>query len=174
MKMLFDFLPIALFFVAYKFFGIYAATLVAMVTSLLQIFYIWIKHHRLELMHIITLVIILVLGSATLFMHNPMFIKWKPTAIYWVFAVVFITTHFFTKKTLIEQMLGKKIALPKSVWGKLNLGWAVFFAVLGLINVYVVYNFSTNAWVNFKLFGAMGLTVAFVIVQSFYIAKYAK
>jgi intracellular septation protein len=174
MKMLFDFLPIVLFFITYKFLGIYPATLVAMITSAMQIIYIWLRHHRLELMQIITLVIILVLGSATLFLHNPMFIKWKPTAIYWVFAVVFLATHFVAKKTLLEQMLGQKITLPKAVWNKLNLSWTIFFAVLGLVNIYVIYNFSTNAWVNFKLFGALGLTVAFVIIQSFYIAKYAK
>lgn len=174
MKMLFDFLPIILFFVAYKVWGIYVATLTAMAISLIQILYFWLRHHRFELMQVITLIIILLLGTATLLLHNPLFIKWKPTAIYWAFAVAFLVTHFFAKKTLIERMLDKNINLPKTVWRKLNLSWIIFFMLLGIVNIYVLYNFSTNAWVNFKLFGALGATILFVVIQSFYITKHAK
>lgn len=172
--MLFDFFPIILFFIAYKFFGIYVATAFAMATSLIQVAYFWFKHHRVEMMHILTLVIILILGGATLLLHDVMFIKWKPTVVYWIFTVIFLSTQLFSKKTLLESMMGSKIELPKPIWNKLNLSWAIFWALMGVANLYVVYNFSTNTWVNFKLFGTLGLTLIFVIGQSIYMAKYIK
>ena len=172
MKMLVDFFPIILFFTAYKFFGIYTATAVAMAASLLQVLYSWFWHHRVEAMQVITLVVIMLLGSVTLLLHNIMFIKWKPTVIYWIFALMFLLTQFIGNKTLLQRMLGTKITLPVTVWNRLNISWAVFFAAMGIANLYVVYNYSTNTWVNFKLFGTLGLTVLFVIIQSFYMAKY--
>lgn len=174
MKMLFDFFPIILFFIAYKFFGIYVATAVAMGASLLQVIYFWLRYHRVEAMHIITLIIILSLGSATLLLHNSMFIKWKPTVIYWVFALMFLLTQFIGNKTLLQRMLGTKITLPNPIWTKLNVSWGVFFAVMGIANLYVVYHYSTNTWVDFKLFGTLGLTIVFIIIQSIYMAKHIK
>ena len=172
MKLLFDFFPIILFFIAYKLFGIYVATAVAMLASFLQVAGFWFKHHRFESTHLITLVIILLLGSATIFLHDAMFIKWKPTVVYWIFALLFLGTQFIGNKTLIQRMIGGKITLPNFVWNRLNLLWGIFFAVMGVANLYVVYNFTTNAWVNFKLFGTLGLTIVFVVLQSFYIARY--
>jgi intracellular septation protein len=172
MKLLFDFFPILLFFIAYKLFGIYVATAVAMLASFLQVASCWFKHHRFESTHLITLVIILLLGSATIFLHNAMFIKWKPTAVYWIFALLFLTTQFIGNKTLIQRMLDKKVSLPKLIWQRLNLTWGIFFAVMGIANLYVVYNFTTNIWVDFKLFGTLGLTILFVVLQSFYIGRY--
>jgi len=173
MKMLFDFFPIILFFIAYKFAGIYVATATAMIACVLQVSYYWFKHHRFEPLHLISLAIILILGTITLILHNAMFIKWKPTAIYWVFAVVFLATQFFGPKTLLQTMLDTKVSLPNFVWKRSNLSWALFFAAMGIANLYVVYNFSTNTWVNFKLF-SLGLSVVFSIAQSIYMAKYVK
>ncbi len=174
MKLLFDFFPILLFFIAYKLFNIYIATGVAMIASFLQVISHRIKYHYFEPVHIITLVIILILGSATIIFHNTMFIKWKPTAVYWLFALFFLTTQFTGNKTLVQRMMDSKLTLPKLIWNRLNLSWAVFFTSMGVANLYVVHNFSTNAWVNFKLFGTLGITVIFIILQSFYIAKYTE
>ncbi|MCK4609274.1 MAG: septation protein A [Gammaproteobacteria bacterium] len=172
MKILFDFFPILLFFAAYKFFGIYTATIVAMAASLCQVAYFWFKHHRVEAIHVITLFIILILGSATIWLHNAMFIKWKPTAVYWIFALLFFVTQFIGNRPLIQRMMDSKLTLPQFIWSRLNISWMLFFTLMGCANLYVVYHFSTNTWVNFKLFGTLVLTIAFVIAQSFYIAKH--
>lgn len=174
MKLLFDFFPILLFFIAFKIFGIYYATGVAMAASLLQVFGYWLKHRRFETMHIITLIVVLLLGSATLFFHNALFIKWKPTAIYWAFALAFLGSQFIGNKPLIQRMMEEKLSLENSIWIRLNLSWVIFFAVMGVVNLIVAYNWSTNAWVNFKLFGTVGLTILFVIVQAIYMARHTK
>ena len=172
MKLLFDFFPIFLFFIAFKCFGIYIATATTMVASLLQVIVYWLKHRRFESLHIITLVTVVLLGGSTLLLHNDLFIKWKPTAIYWVFALAFLCSQFIGKKTLIQRLLDSKLSLPRNVWQRLNVSWAVFFVVMGIANIYVLYHFSTNAWVNFKLFGTLGLTVVFMVIQAIYMTKY--
>lgn len=172
MKILFDFLPILLFFIAFKFYGIYVATGVAIAASAAQVIGYWLKYRRVETMSLITLVLIAVLGGATLLLHNELFIKWKPTAINWAFAIVFWGSQYIGSKSLTQRMLDGNISLPTAVWQRLNLSWVGFFAVIGLLNLYVVYNFDTTTWVNFKLFGLMGLTVIFVIVQAIYMGKY--
>lgn len=173
MKLLFDFLPIFLFFVAFKLYGIFVATAVIIIASVLQIGAFWLKNRRFETMHIITLICVLLFGGATLISHNDLFIKWKPTVIYWLFSVVFFGSHFIGKKPLIQRMLDEKISLATQAWKRLNWSWIIFFAALGGINLYVAYNFSTNAWVNFKLFGAMGLIFVFAILQAIYMSKQA-
>ena len=172
MKALFDFVPIFLFFIAYKFYGVFVATAVAMAASFFQTLFSWIKHKKIEPMPLITFVLILLLGSATLMLHNPMFIKWKPTAIYWVFALLFTGSQWIGKKPLLQRMMGNKITLPKRVWHRLNQSWAAFFLGLGALNVYVVYHYSTDTWVNFKLFGTMGLTLGFAILQAIYMTRH--
>jgi intracellular septation protein len=173
MKLLFDFLPIFLFFIAYKISGIFAATIVAIITTLIQVLITYTQKRSVELMHILTLALIVILGLATLFLHNEMFIKWKPTAINWVFAIMFVLSQFSkNKKTILERMMSQQITLPKHIWKNLNLSWAIFFTLLGGMNLYVVYNFDTNAWVNFKLFGVLGLTILFVILQAIYMTQY--
>jgi intracellular septation protein len=163
-----------MFFVAYKFFGIYAATATAMVASLVQVGYFWVKHRRFELMHIITLALILILGTATLLSHNAMFIKWKPTAIYWVFALLFIGSQLIGEKPFIERLIGGQIVLPKNIWHRLNISWVLFFAVMGVTNLYIAYHYTTNTWVNFKLFGILGSTIIFGILQSLFLTRYLK
>lgn len=172
MKLLFDFFPILLFFITYKFLGIFYATAIAMIASILQVALYWFKHRRFEIMHLVTLGCVLLLGGATLLWHNDLFIKWKPTAIYWIFALLFLGTQFFGGKPLIRRLMEEKIELSKLAWIRLNLSWVIFFGVMGTLNIYVAYHFSTNTWVDFKLFGSLGLTVIFVILQSIYIAKH--
>ncbi|MBU0744074.1 MAG: septation protein A [Gammaproteobacteria bacterium] len=174
MKLLFDFFPIALFFLGFKFYGIYVATTIMIVASLLQTGLFWLKHKRVEIAHMVTLALVLMLGAATLLFHNELFIKWKPTAIYWVFALLLLGSQVIGTKPLIERLMGSKITLPKNVWYKLNISWAMFFIVMGWANLYVAYKFNTNVWVNFKLFGALGGTLIFGILQSLYMAKYLK
>ncbi len=172
MKLLFDFFPILVFFITFKFFGIYTATAMTMAASGLQVLLYWLKHRKFESLHVITLVIVLLFGSSTLLLHNDLFIKWKPTAIYWIFAIVFLGSHFISKKPLIQKLLDNKMSLPSNVWSRLNISWVLFFAIMGVANIYVLYHFSTNAWVNFKLFGTLGLTIVFLVLQAVYMAKY--
>ncbi len=172
MKLLFDFFPILLFFISYKWFGIYTATAVAMTASVFQVFYYRLKHQRYEKMHIISLVLILVLGGATLFFHNPWFIKWKPTGIYWLTALVFLSSSFMGKKPLIQKMMEENISLPTKIWYRLNYGWVFFFLLMGSANIYVAYLYSTDIWVNFKLFGGAGFTLIFVFIQGLYLTKH--
>lgn len=172
MKLLFDFFPIIFFFVFYKFFGIYVATSVAILASFAQLLFYWLKHRRFELTHVATFALIVLLGGATLFFKNAMFIKWKPTAIYWVLALAFLISHFVGKKTIIQKMLDKKLDLPSNIWRHLNLSWIIFFTLVGMVNLYVVYHYSTDTWVNFKLFGVLGLTILFGLLQSLYMSKY--
>ena len=174
MKFLFDLFPILLFFVAYKFQGIYVATAVAIGASVLQVAWFWWRHRRVEMMHVITLVLIVVLGGATLWLHDELFIKWKPTVLYWMFASVLSVSALFFRKNLIRSMLGEQIQLPDPAWNKLNYSWAGFFAGMGFLNLYVAFNFPTDIWVDFKLFGGMGLMLAFVIAQGLFLAKYVE
>lgn len=171
MKLLFDFLPILLFFIAFKFYGIFVATAVAMIACVLQIVIYWIKYRRFEPLYIITLIIVLALGSATLILHNSMIIKWKPTLVYWVLALLLFFTQFFGEKPLIQRLLSDKIELSKIVWTKLNVSWIIFFILMGAANLFVAYYFSTNTWVNFKVFGGFGLMLLMGIIQAIYIAK---
>ena len=173
MKLLFDFFPILLFFICYKFFGIYTATAVAMAASFIQVLFYRIKHQRYEKLHLVSLSLILVLGGATLFFHNPWFIKWKPTGIYWLSSIAFLGSTFIGKKTLIQAMMDKNISLPKKIWLRLNTAWALYFAVMGALNLYVAYYFDTDFWVNFKLFGGAGFMIIFVFLQAMYLTRHA-
>lgn len=172
MKLFFDFFPIIAFFIAYKAYDIYAATIVAIVAVVLQITYGFIRGHKPELMHIVTLVLVCLLGGATLWLHDEMFIKWKPTAVYWILALILLVSHFIGSKPVVQHLLDKNIQMPNKAWRALNLGWFGFFTAMGCLNLFVVYNFDTNTWVNFKLFGTLALTFAFVIAQGFYLAPY--
>lgn len=174
MKFLFDFFPIVLFFVAYKIYGIYAATVVAIAASFVQVGLFWFKHKRFETTHLLTLGLIVIFGGATLLLKDEMFIKWKPSVLNWLLGMVFLGSQFIGKQNITQRMLGNNIALPASGWTRLNLSWAGFFILLGFINLYVVYNFDTDTWVNFKLFGMLGLTFLFVIAQAFYLSRHAK
>lgn len=172
MKLLFDFFPIFLFFIVYKVSDIYAATLAAIIATAVQVAVTWFKTRKVEPMHLVSLAIIVIFGGATLFLKDELFIKWKPTVLNWLFGIAFLASQLFGKRTLIERMLGSQIELPEPVWRRLNLSWAFFFIVLGGVNLFVLYNFTTETWVNFKLFGLLGLTFLFVILQSVYLARF--
>jgi intracellular septation protein len=172
MKFLFDLFPVLLFFGAYKLSGIYAATAVLIVASLAQVCITRLRHGRCETSHLVTLALVVVFGGATLLLQDEMFIKWKPTVINWLFAAAFLGSRFFGEKSLIERMMGSKLTLPAAVWGRLNAAWTFFFIAMGTANLFVIYSFDTATWVDFKLFGMMGMTFAFVILQSIYLARY--
>lgn len=172
-KFLYDFFPILLFFISYKVYDIYVATAVAIVASFAQVGFSWFKHKRVENMHLATLVLITVLGGATLLLHDETFIKWKPTVVNWLFGIVFLGSQFIGKKTLVQRMMEGNFTLnAEHIWIRLNLIWVVFFMTMGIINLYVAFNFDTNTWVNFKLFGMMGLTLIFMVLQAFYLSRY--
>lgn len=172
MKFLFDLFPIILFFVAFKLSGIYIATAVAIAATLAQIAWVKYRHGKVEGMLIASGVIIVVFGGATLLLHDETFIKWKPTILYWLFGLSLLLAHGLFKKNLIRAMMEKQIRMPDAVWHKLNLAWAVFFLLMGGLNLYVAYHFTTDAWVNFKLFGTTLLMLAFIVGQSLMISKY--
>lgn len=172
MKFLSDLFPVILFFIAYKLYDFYVATAVIIVATLVQVGYHWVRHRRVEKMHLITLVLVLLFGGLTLYLQDPLFLKWKPTVVNWLFALVFLGSQFIGKRPLVERMMSKSVALPAPVWGRLNLAWTLFFIFMGAINLYVAFNFSEAAWVNFKLFGMMGMTFLFIILQAFYLARF--
>lgn len=172
MKFLFDLFPVFLFFVVFKFAGIYAATVAAMVATIGQIIYVKLKHGKVDGMLIASGVIIVVFGGATLVLHDETFIKWKPTVLYWLFAVGLVISDVFMKKNMIRSVLEAQMTLPEKVWRNLNLAWSGFFVFLGILNLYVAFHFTTDQWVNFKMFGTMGLMMIFVFIQSSMLNKY--
>lgn len=171
MGVLFDFFPILLFFAVYKLAGIYAATAVMIVAAALQMGITWWRKREVRPLHLLSTVLVLIFGSLTLIIHDEIFVKWKPTAVYWLFAIGFLASHWL-KMPLIQRALGSELTLPPPVWRRLNLGWALAFAAMGAINLYVVYHYSTEIWVNFKLFGLLGLTLLFALAQGLYVMRY--
>ena len=172
MKFLIDFFPILLFFAAYQMYDIYVATLVAVAAGLVQILWQKLRTGRVERMQAITVVVLVVFGGLTLALRDPLFIKWKPTVVYWLLGAGFLATQMVGRRTLVQRMLGHALTLPDAVWRRLNLAWLAFFVLMGLVNLYVAFSFPEDVWVNFKLFGLMGLTLAFVVAQSFYVARH--
>jgi intracellular septation protein len=172
-KFLFDLFPVVLFFVAFKIAGIYVATAVAIAATLAQVAWLKLKKRKVEPMLWASLAIIVVFGGATLLLQDETFIKWKPTVLYWLFAGV-LAGAAAARRNLIRAMLSDHMQLPDPVWSRLNLAWIGFFAVMGVLNLYVAYNFSTDLWVNFKLFGGMGLMLLFVFAQALVLGKYAE
>ena len=175
MKILLDFLPVIVFFAVYKFTNdILLATAVLIPATLLQMLYSWRVQGKIEKMQLVTLVLVVLLGGATLAFQDKAFIQWKPTIVNWLFAVGFLATQFIGDKTVVERLMGSSMELPKAIWSRLNLAWVAFFIAVGIVNLYVAYNFSEEIWVDFKLFGMLGLTILFIILQGLYIAKHAK
>ncbi|MGH8475203.1 MAG: septation protein A [Methylococcales bacterium] len=171
MKLLFDFFPILLFFFAYKFLGIYVATAVAIAATIGQVALMWFRTRKFQTMHLVTLVMIVVFGGATLWLRDETFIKWKPTVINWIFCLGFLGSHL-TPMPLIERLMGSTLTLPSLIWRRLNLLWVLFFFLLGAANLFVIYRFDTNTWVNFKLFGMFGLMLLFILLQAIYLSRF--
>lgn len=174
MKLLFDFLPIILFFIAYKLADIYVATGVLIGVTLAQLGWTWLRQRRIEKLPLVTAGLVLVLGGATLIFHDPNFVKWKPTVVNWLFAAAFLGSRFIGGKTLLERMMSGQLELPAPVWVKLTFAWTAFFLAMGLANLYVAFTYDENTWVNFKLFGMLGLTLIFVLAQAFYMSRHLK
>ncbi len=198
MKILFDLFPIILFFAAYQYgeanpettsgwlalFGIHLeshlkpavffATLVAIIASVVQIAWVWLKHRKVENMLWISLILIVVFGGATLFLHDEAFIKWKPTVLYWLFALTLGLAPLLFERNLIRLMMEKQVSLPDEIWARLNLAWAGFFALMGVANLWVAMTFSTDTWVNFKLFGSLALMLVFIVGQTLYLSRHIK
>jgi len=172
MKFLIDFFPIFLFFAAFKAWGIYTATAVAIAATVLQIAYLRWHHGKVEPMQWLSLGVIVVFGGATLLAHNETFIKWKPTVLYWLMGSALVLGQLVWRKNLIRTLMQAQMTLPEPVWLRLNWSWAGFFATMGLLNLWVAYTFDTDTWVNFKLFGGMGLMLVFVIAQGLYLSRH--
>ncbi|MGH8622681.1 MAG: septation protein A [Burkholderiales bacterium] len=172
MKFLFDIFPVVLFFIAFKIYDIYVATAVAIVATFLQIGWTWLRHRRVDNLLWVSLAVIVVFGGATLLLQDETFIKWKPTVLYWLFAAVLAVAVLAFRKNLIRAMMESQVTLPDSVWGRLLASWIAFFALMGALNLLVAYNFSTDAWVNFKLFGGIGLMLAFIVLQALMLARH--
>ena len=174
MKLLFDIFPVILFFAAFKLFGIYVATAVAIGATFAQIAWVWMRHRRVDNMLWVSLAVITVFGGATLLLKDDTFIRWKPTVLYWLFGVVLAVGAFVFKKNLVRSMMEKQVSLPEPVWTRLLVSWVAFFAVMGVLNLYVAYNYSLDAWVNFKMFGGIGLMLAFVLAQALVLARHVQ
>ncbi len=202
MKILFDLFPIALFFGMFKYAGSHAdwaaatatnwlgfmvsggvvgikeapvllATVVVILATAAQIIWLAARGRKIDTMLWVSLALVTVLGGATIYFHSEDFIKWKPTGLYWVMGSALLIGDLLFKKNGIKSLMGAQMSLPDEIWRKVNFAWVVFFVLMGVLNLWVAFNFSTDMWVNFKLFGATGLMLIFVILQAIYLNKYA-
>ena len=173
MKILIDFFPILLFFGAYKWFDIYSATGVLMAATVLQMATIYAIDRKLQTMHKATLVLVLLFGTLTLALHDDRFIKWKPTVLYAAMAIALAVALWVLRKNFLKLMLGSQLDLPDAVWGRLNVAWIVYCAFMAAINGYVAAAYSTETWVNFKLWG-YAFPLAFIVGQGLYISRHLK
>jgi intracellular septation protein len=201
MKLLFDFLPIVLFFGAFKYAEgqkdwaaqfatdhlgfivsggivgpneapVLLATVVVIVATLAQIGWLVARGRKVDMMLWVSLGLVVVLGGATIWFHSETFIKWKPSVLYWVMGLAFWIARAVFRKNLLQTLMGEQLHLPAAVWQRLNFAWVAFFGLMGLANLYVAYSFSTAAWVNFKLFGGIGLMLLFTLAQGLYLSRY--
>lgn len=172
MKQFLDFLPLIVFFAFYKLYDIYVASGALIAATALALVFTWFKYRKIEKMTLITFVMVAVFGTLTLVFHNDLFIKWKVTVIYTLFALALLVSQVILKKPLIQRMLGKELTLPDKVWSNLNLAWALFFLVCGLANIYVAFWLPQDVWVNFKVFGLTALTLVFTLVSGIYIYRH--
>jgi intracellular septation protein len=203
MKLLFDLFPVILFFVVFRLAGsnpeaaqafgshylsalvsggevtltqapILLATAVAILATIGQIGWLLARRKPVDNMLWVSLVIIVLFGGATIYFHDEQFIKLKPTVLYWCFALVLLASPLLLKKNLIKAVMGKQLSLPENVWSRLNLAWGLFFSLMGALNLYIAFSFPLDFWVNFKLFGFLGLMIVFVVLQSIYLSRHMK
>ena len=181
MKLLFDFFPLILFFVAFKVYDIFVATGVAVVASVGQVLWLKLSGRAVESMHWITLAAIVILGGATILIHDDVFIRWKPTVVYWIFSLILFGTQLFGSKTAVERLMGGKLSLPSRIWKKMNLSFALFTLAMGFLNLYVAFYYGADLdpvvqrehWVNFKVFGTLLITFLFMFGMMLVISKHA-
>lgn len=176
MKLILDFFPIVLFFAVYKFTNdLIVATLVLIPATLIQVVISYLMTKKVEPMPLVTLALVVILGGATVYLNDPVFIKWKPTLVNGLFALAFLASQYILgKKTVVERLMGSAVTLTAQQWISLNWAWIGFFVASGVINLWVAYSFSENTWVNFKLFGMLGLTLVFVVLQGIWMSRVAK
>mgnify|MGYP003577302108 CR=1 FL=1 len=203
MKLLFDFLPVILFFAAFKYAEghkewaaeratdwlgfmvsggvvgpgeapVLLATVVVIAATALQIVWLLVRRQKIDTMLWVSLALVTVLGGATIWFHSETFIKWKPSVLYWVMGASFWISHTIFKKNLLQALMGGQVELPAAIWQRLNFAWIAFFGLMGLLNIYVAYSFSTSTWVNFKLFGSLGLMLVFMVAQGIYLSRHLK
>ena len=203
MKLLFDLLPLVLFFAAFKYadankdwaaqfasqhFGflvaggavgtaeapVLLATVVVIAATLAQVGFLLARGRKVDLMLWVSLGLVVVLGGLTIWLHSETFIKWKPTLLYWVMSAAFALGPLLFGKNLLKLLLGEQLQLPADVWGRLNMAWVAFFALMGALNLWVAYTFSTESWVNFKVFGATGLMLVFTVAQGVYLSRHLR
>ena len=201
MKLLLDFLPIILFFGTYKYaeshkdwavafatehFGfivsggivgakeapVLLSTVVVIVATFAQIAYLYARGRKIDTMLWVSLGLVVALGGATIWFHNEEFIKWKPTVLYWAMALALWSGPVLFGRNLLQKMMGDQVRLPDPVWARLNVAWIAFFFSMGVLNRYVAWRYSTDTWVNFKLFGSMGLMILFMVAQGFYLSRH--
>ncbi|MGB5102401.1 MAG: septation protein A [Steroidobacteraceae bacterium] len=174
MQFLVDLLPVIAFFVAYKVAGIYVATAVLIVGVLAQTAVSWMRHRKVSGMLLTSAVLVLIFGGLTLLVRDATFIKWKPSIVNWLFAAAFLGSEFLRGPSIIQRMLGENVVLDAANWRRLNFMWVAFFVFAGALNLYVAYRYDEATWVNFKLFGLMGLTLVFALLQGVWIARRAE
>ncbi|MBE9396510.1 septation protein A [Pontibacterium sp. N1Y112] len=173
MKLLLDFLPVIIFFGVYKSTDdIILATAVLIPATLLQMLYTWIRSHKIEKMQLVTLALVVLLGGATVIFQDKTFIQWKPTVVNWLFGAAFLGSQFIGSKPIVQRLMESNLELPAIAWRHLNIAWVIFFIVMGVLNLVVAYNFSEEIWVNFKLFGMLGLTLVFILAQGMYLSRH--
>ena len=201
MKIFLDFLPLLLFFAVGKYADSHAewaarfatehfgfmvsggvvgtteasallATIVVIIATGLQISWLLSQRRKVDMMLWVTFALVVVLGGATIWFHNPTFIKWKPSVLYWAMGLAFWISQAFFRKNLLQTLIGQQLHLPAPVWRRLNIAWIAFFGLLGLLNLYVAYTFSTSTWFTFKAFGVTGLMLLFMLAQGLYIGKH--
>ena len=173
-KLLIDFLPIALFFAAFKLWDIYVATGVAIVATIIQIAWLRYSRGKVEPMQWLSLGIIVVFGGATILAHDESFIKWKPTVLYWLMGATLLVGWVAFRRNFLKTLLGAQLELPEPAWRTLLWSWVGFFTFMGALNLWVAFNFDTDTWVNFKLFGGLGLLVLFALAQGLYMSRFMK
>lgn len=203
MKFLLDFLPLLLFFGTFKFADahkdwaasfasnhlgflvsggtvgpdeapVLLATLIVIAATLVQVVALKLMRRKVDLMLWITLTLVVVLGGATVWFHNATFIKWKPSVAFWAMGLALWASQTIFRKNLLKSMIGGELKLPDAIWQRLNFAWVAFFAMMGLLNVYVAYSYSTSTWATFKVFGVYGLMIVFTVAQVLYLSKYLK
>ena len=201
MKLLFDFLPIILFFGTFKYAEsekawaadfatrhlgfmvsggkvsvaeapVLLATVVVIAATLAQVVWLKLRRRKVDAMLWVSLALVVVLGGLTIWFHSETFIKWKPSALYWAMGLAFWLSPLLFNRNLLKVLLEEQLDLPGKVWHRLNFAWIAFFGVMGLLNVWVAYHFTTAAWVNFKLFGGLGLMLLFMLAQGLWISRY--
>lgn len=173
MKLLLDFFPILLFFGAFKLYDIYVATGVLMAATVIQMAVIWFSEGRLQTMQKATLVLILLFGALTLALQDDRFIKWKPTVLYGAMAVALAVALWGLRKNFLQMLLGAQLDLPPQIWNRLNVAWVAYCVFMAAVNAYVAAYFSTEAWVDFKLWGYV-FPIVFLVGQGLYISPHLK